>query len=78
MFLTPWIKSNLTKIYSGIKITNAEMLHVVGTCGNCQHWNPPADEKGETSPHTIWCEAYEDSDQTCTEWQGNEEQEQIG
>ena len=68
MILKHWVKSNFNRIYNGFQIPDSESLHVVGTCGNCRHWQVPED-----GPYTQWCDKQE-ADQTCTEWaRGNDE-----
>ena len=73
MILKEWVKSNFSRIFEGLQFIDYDhQLHVLGTCGNCKYWDPPADKYGDYSYETIWCEKYEE-DQTCTEWRSDRE-----
>ena len=65
MVLAEWVRSNFHKISRKLEIKDSDMLHVVGVCGSCRHFNYHPGEE-----HTVWCETYK-SDQTCTEWEGS-------
>ena len=68
MNLKHWLISNHERIFNSSSIKSLGDLHVVGTCGNCRHWEPSADKFGEYHYETIWCKNYEE-DQTCTHWE---------
>ena len=63
MILKEWLTSNFDRLYNGLVIKDSDMLHIVGTCGNCRHWD-------KDDSRTKWCKIYE-SEETCTEWEGD-------
>ena len=63
MILEEWLISNYHRILQIDAPKNFGRLHVVGTCGNCRHWD-------KNDNHTKWCPIYE-SEETCTEWEGD-------